>query len=255
MLLVGVLWFDPPTPVEIHGRFFHETNFEERADDQRFLIPYEHSLRTNRNPLWDIVDFFWGSDEEFLSLWAGFSAAWLSAHVDGFQPVLKDRLEGDIVLIWPTRDGFGLRPTDADLWYGRDYKSGRVVLEQREPNTGMQMIVYSDVNVIDPFSDEMFLFLYLIDTPPRPNHDYPLDPPWRVQVCGRDVPGHLDALGEELGKITSCAWLFHVIDGVTFNVQLSGENLSLHSEVGHAISREIMRWMLMAAKQPPTETP
>lgn len=241
-----MLWLGPPTPVELHGRSFHETSFEERADGKRFLVSYEHALGTNRNPLWDVVGFFWGEDEEPSSFLVDFSAAWLSAHIDGFQPVLSNRLEGDIVLIRPARDKSPLRPIDPDLWHGRDHQSNRIVLELREPNTGMQMIVYSHVNVIDPLSDERFIYPYLIDTPPRPSRDYPLDPPWRVQVCGRDSPGYLKASGEEMKSITSCAWRFHVIDDITFEVDLSGENLSLRSEVGHAISREVIRWMLMA---------
>jgi len=78
------------------------------------------------------------SDETEILLY--FSAAWMSAHIDGYQPVLNNGFEGGAVLIHVgeqvKKDYARPHSVSIDLWYKRGVYENRVIMDQKEPYTG-----------------------------------------------------------------------------------------------------------------------
>lgn len=209
---------------------------------ERFLVPYEHFTSKGPNPPPSPMDAPIAVNDGDHSFRVSFTSAWLSAHIDGFQPVLSGTLESTVVHVFTVRPESALRQTDVELWHSQSRSTPRTTSGLVEPNTGLQIAV--------PDPSSIGASMHLMDTPSRPGRDYPQDPPWRVHVCEQESVLMRDASGTGTTSPTRCGFRFHVVYDITFDASLSGENLSLRSEVGHAVSREIMRWMLMAAELP-----
>lgn len=215
---------------------------------ERFLVPYEHFTDKGPSPLPFPMDAPIEANDGDHSFRVSFTSAWLSAHVDGFQPVLSDALEATVVRVFTVRPESAVRRTDVELWHGQSRSTPRITPQWTEPNTGLRIAARPGEGVAHP--SPIAGTMVLMDTPPRPGREYPQDPPWRTHACEHGNPLMPDASAIEKTSPAHCGFRFHVVYDVTFGVHLSGENLSLRSEVGHVISREIMHWMLMAAELP-----
>lgn len=175
---------------------------------------------------------------EFL---AHFSAAWLSAHVDGYQPVLNHGFESHMASIsvgeQVAKDHARLHPVSVDLWYKRGAYANRVVMDKKEPNTGfyiIQPIPYSS----EPDHDREQWFLS--ETLPDESKSYPENPHWRPYICRRTN----GIIIENAKVLTKCNINGKSADDIFFYTYLSSENLRVRETVLSTIAEEIRSWII-----------
>ena len=174
---------------------------------------------------------------EFL---ARFSAAWLSAHIDGYQPVLNNGFYGDTVYIvvgkQAKKDHARLHPVSMDLWYKRGTYENRVILDIKEPNTGfyiIQPIPYQS----RPYYDREQWFL--AETLPDESKPYPENPRWRPYICSRT-----NGILQNSKVLTKCSIHGKSADDIFFYISLASENLQVREAVFSVLASEINSWII-----------
>jgi len=229
----------------------HELYLPVMASNQRFFIPREHVLG-DASPFLAAPS---GGDTkaagEFL---VRFSAAWLGAHVEGFQPILNHAFQPATVHVIVTLPGgaqSSLAPGVAeDAWYGRNGWEGGKAVGEREPITGLYVIK----QIPSPAGRRDFWSGVLAESLPIPDMPYPTDPPWIPMVC---THGHA-LITRASRAYTSCAMKSRPSRNVFFTAQVRGENLRIRDAVLQAIGEEILRWRELAerqAREAPSDAP
>ena len=169
-----------------------------------------------------------------------FSAAWLSAHIDGYQPILNMGFEGGAVRVaaglQAKRDHSRLHPPTVDLWYKRGAYKKRIIMQQREHNTGfhiIQPIPYKS----RPFNEgEQW---HLAEKLPDESKPYPDEPRWRPYLCSRTK-----GLIAEAKVFTRCNFTLQAANDIFFDISLSSENLQVREAVFSVIAEEINSWII-----------
>jgi len=205
------------------------------AEGKTFAVPIEHLA--SLQPGSQIIPFGSVSKNGFL---AHFSAAWLSAHVDGYQPVLNKGFEGLIANISVgeqiKRDYARLHPVSMDLWYKRGPYENRVVMDKKESNTGFYIIQPIPYQSRPDYDGEQW---FLAETFPDESKPYPENPRWRPYICRRT-----NGIIENAKVLTKCSLNRKSAEDIFFYTYISSENLRVRESVLAALAHEINSWVI-----------
>ncbi len=203
---------------------------EVHAGGKIFAVPIEHLDSSPQNYLSPLT-----GSKEFL---VRFSAAWLSAHIDGYQPILNKGFEGDVVRIVVGEqvkiDKARLHPPTVDLWYKRGTFDNRIIMNNIEPNTGFYIIQPIPYNSRPGYEGEQW---HLAKTLPDESKPYPENPQWKPYLCNR-TRGFI----EEAKVFTKCRLSTYAGNSIFFDVDVSGENLQIHESILSVLANEITSW-------------
>lgn len=171
---------------------------------------------------------------------ARFSAAWLSAHIDGYQPILNKGFEGETVYIvvgeQAKKDHARLHPPTIDLWFKRGTYENRITMSEREPNTGFYVIQPIPYQSRPEYEGEQW---HLTETLPDESKPYPENPRWRPYLCSRTK-----GLIEDAKVFTRCYFSKKSADDIFFYISLSSENLKVREAVFSVLAMEINSWII-----------
>lgn len=169
-----------------------------------------------------------------------FSAAWLSAHIDGYQPVLNNGFEGETIYIvvgeQAKKDRERLHPVSVDLWYKRGTYENRVVLSEKEPNTGFFIIQPIAYKSLPDYDREQW---FLSETVPDESQPYPDSPQWRPYICHRT-----NGIIEGAKVATKCGISKKIAEDIFIQVHFHSENLQVRETVFSVIAEEINSWII-----------
>jgi len=169
-----------------------------------------------------------------------FSAAWLSAHIDGYQPILNKGFEGGVVRVAVgsqiKKDHARLHPPTVDLWFKRGTYENRIIMDKRESNTGFYVIQPIPYQSRPEYEGEQW---HLAETLPDESKPYPENPRWRPYLCSRTK-----GLIEEAEVFTRCYFSAKAADDIFFDINLSSENLQIREAVFSTLANEINSWII-----------
>jgi hypothetical protein len=205
------------------------------AEGKTFAVPIEHLA--SLQPSSQIIPFGSTSKNGFL---AHFSAAWLSAHVDGYQPVLNKGFQGLMANLSVGKqikmDYARLHPVSMDLWYKRGTYENRVIMDKKEPNTGFYIIQPIPYQSRPYYDGEQW---FLAETLPDESKPYPENPRWRPYICRRT-----NGIIQNSQVLTKCSINGTSADDIFFYIYLSSENLRVREPVLSILAREINSWVI-----------
>ena len=200
-----------------------------------FAVPIEHLA--SLQPSSQIIPFGSASKNGFL---AHFSAAWLSAHVDGYQPVLNKGFQGLMANLSVGEqikiDYARLHPVSMDLWYKRGTYENRVIMDKKEPNTGFYIIQPIPYESRPYYDGEQW---FLAETLPDEFKPYPQNPRRRPYICRRT-----NGIIQNSKVLTKCSINGKSADDIFFYIYLSSENLRVRESVLSILAREINSWII-----------
>ncbi len=200
-----------------------------------FAVPVEHlaSLQSNSQTFTSEHK----SENVFL---AHFSAAWLSARVDGYQPIINNGFQGSIANIsvgeQVIRDSARASPVFMDLWYKRGAYNNRVITDKKEPNTGLHIIQPIPYK---PSSDHDHEQWFLAKILPNQKLPYPEKTQWRPYICRRT-----NGIIRGAKVYTKCSLNKKAADDIFFYIFLSSENLTVRESVLSVLASEINSWII-----------
>ena len=206
---------------------------------KRFAVPHEHTMSSLPIGLERLIYKLNAlSDETQILLY--FSAAWMSAHIDGYQPVLNNGFEGDAVLIYVgeqiKKDYARPHSVSIDLWYKRGTYENRVIMDQKEPNTGFYIIQPIPYQSSPDYDGEQW---FLSETLPDESKPYPQNPPWKPYICRRTK-----GIIENAKVVTTCGIDAQIADDIFIFVDFFSENLRVREEVFAVLAKEINSWII-----------
>lgn len=200
-----------------------------------FAVPIEHLA--SLLPAAQFTPFSTVGTTSFL---AYFSAAWLSAHVDGYQPILNKGFQGDTVYLavgeQMKKDYARLPPVSMNLWYKREPYGNRVIMAEKEFNTGFYVIQPIPYQSRAGYEGEQW---FLTETLPDETKPYPTGPRWQPMICSRKT-----GLIEGARVKTKCAIKAQIADDMFLQVDLSSENLQVRELLLSVLGKEIKSWVI-----------
>ena len=218
---------------------FDVPTVEVPAGGKRFAVPYEHTMSSLPIGLERLIYKLNALSDETEILFY-FSAAWMSAHIDGYQPVLNNGFEGDAVLIYVgeqiKKDYARPHSVSIDLWYKRGTYENRVIMDQKEPNTGFYIIQPIPYQSRPDYDGEHW---FLSETLPDESKPYPQTPPWLPYTCYRSK-----GIIENAKVVTKCLIDAQIADDIFILVDFFSENLRVREEVFAVLAKEINSWII-----------
>ena len=200
-----------------------------------FAVPVEHLA--SLIPSAQLTPFSTIGTNTFI---ANFSAAWLSAHVDGYQPILNKGFQGDAIFLAVgeqiRKDYSRLHPVSVDLWHKRGAFENRVIMKEKEFNTrfySIQPIPYQ--SRLDYEGEQWFLTATL----PDETKAYPTNPHWRPLICSRKR-----GLIEGARVKTKCIVRGKIAEDIFLDIDLSSENLQIRDSIISVLAEEINSWII-----------
>lgn len=200
-----------------------------------FSVPTEHLA--SLMPAAQLTPFETAGTNTFL---AHFSAAWLSAHVDGYQPILNKGFQGDAIFLAIgekiKKDYSRLHPVAMNLWYKREPYENRVIMAEKEFNTGFYVIQPIPYQSRADYEGEQW---FLTETLPDKTKPYPTEPRWQPIICSRKT-----GLIEGARVNTKCIVRGKIAEDIFLDIDLSSENLYVRDLVISALAKEIKSWIV-----------
>ncbi|MEX0943859.1 MAG: hypothetical protein WD002_15100 [Pseudomonadales bacterium] len=177
------------------------------------------------------------TDEDTSSVIVFFSGAWLAAHIDWYQPVLNNALQGVSVLIY-----FGhneeMRENKAKkaraLWKGEHPFADRVVTNDTDANTGLYIIRMT------PNEDAVWQQWQLVPYLPDRSKPFPGNF-WDPLFCSRDHP---PPIIKDAKPYTTCTPRTEVNEDIAFEFSIRSENLRIKDNITSYLAAEIAQWII-----------
>ncbi|MBD3648329.1 MAG: hypothetical protein HUJ31_12955 [Pseudomonadales bacterium] len=174
------------------------------------------------------------TDEDKSSIIVFFSGAWLASHIDWYQPVLNNALQGISVLIY-----FGhnqeMRQNKAKkaraLWKGEHPYVDSIVTDDKEPNTGLYII-----NRVPHENSSWFL----VPAVPDRSKPYPTGYSWDFLFCSREHPPPVIKNAE---PYTTCTPRTEVNEDIAIEFSVRSENLRIKDRITSQVAAEIAQWI------------